>query len=51
MPLVLFVLTVCARAKIHQAKRVGHFTFDQAVAELDPRFKQAHLSDGSRVAD
>jgi hypothetical protein len=31
--------------------RIGHFTFDQAVAELGPPDKVATLSDGRRVAD
>lgn len=31
--------------------RVGTYTFDQAVMELGPPYKQGTLTDGTRVAD
>lgn len=52
--LLLFALLLaagCATSKIDWAARVGHYSFDQAVAELGPPDKQAKLTDGTVVAE
>ncbi len=36
MALALFAVAGCATAKIDWAGRVGNYTFDQAVVELEP---------------
>jgi hypothetical protein len=41
----------CATAKIDWSKRIGTYTYDQAVLELGPPSKQAKLTDGTTVAD
>lgn len=50
--LALFTLAGCAtHHKVDWSARVGHYTFDQAVADLGPPAKQARLTDGTLVAE
>jgi hypothetical protein len=41
----------CATRSIDWGGRVGHYTFDQAIAEIGPPDKQAKLTDGTLVAE
>ena len=41
----------CATQRVDWAARVGHYTYDQAVAEMGPPDKQAKLADGTVVAE
>jgi len=45
------LLAGCATRKIDWSGRVGHYTFDQAIAEIGPPDKQAKLTDGTLVAE
>jgi hypothetical protein len=54
--LVLAFMTVlfssgCAGPRIDWEPRIGNYTYDQAVLELGPPDKAAHLTDGTLVAD
>ena len=49
--LLAAVLTGCATKKIDWTRRIGAYTFDQAVTEFGPPDKQAKLTDGTRVAE
>jgi hypothetical protein len=50
--LALMMLSACrATPRVDWDSRVGHYTYDHAVAELGPPDKTATLSDGSMVAD
>jgi hypothetical protein len=47
-----FVLAGCKTTpEVDWNNRVGHYTYDQAVAELGPPDKKAALSDGRTVTD
>ena len=48
---VVLLITGCATYQAAWDKRVGVFTYDQAVTELGPPDKQAKLSDGQTVAE
>ncbi len=41
----------CVANRLDWNSRIGHFSFDQAIVELGPPDKQAHLSDGRTVAE
>jgi hypothetical protein len=41
----------CSTSKAEWDRRVGAYTFDQAVVDLGPPDKQAVLSDGTKVAE
>ena len=45
------LLAGCATHRINWNARVGAYTFDQAVTDLGPPDKQAHLSNGQLVAE
>ena len=45
------LLAGCATQRVDWNSRIGHYTFDQAVAELGPPDKQAKLSDGRTVTE
>jgi hypothetical protein len=50
--LFAWLVAGCASTpKVDWNARVGHFTYDQAVAELGPPDKSTKLSDGSTMAD
>ena len=44
-------LAGCATQRVDWAARVGHYTYDQAVAEMGPPDKQAKLADGTTVGE
>ena len=44
-------LAGCATQRVDWAARIGHYTYDQAVAEMGPPESEAKLSDGSVVAE
>ena len=49
---ILLIWAGCASTpRIDWSARVGHYTYDQALEELGPPAKSAHMSDGSMVAD
>ena len=48
---VMLWLAGCASNKVDWAGRVGHYSYDQAVAEMGPPDKEAKLGDGSIVAE
>lgn len=48
---MLLVLAGCATAKVDWDQRVGHFTYDQAVAELGTPDNVEMLKDGGITAD
>jgi hypothetical protein len=51
--LVLWAILMngCATSKIDWSKRIGTYTYDQAIMELGPPEKQGKLADGTIVAD
>jgi hypothetical protein len=48
---LVLLLAGCATERVDWAARVGHYTYDQAIAELGPPNKSAKLTDGTQVAD
>jgi hypothetical protein len=44
-------LAGCATQRVDWAARVGHYTYDQAVAEMGPPDREAKVGDGSIVAE
>lgn len=49
--LAVLVVAGCATQKIDWAARVGHYTYNQAVADFGPPDKSVKLSDGTTVAE
>jgi hypothetical protein len=48
---LVLILVGCKTAQIDWSKRVGTYTYDQAVMEFGPPDKRATLEDGSIVAE
>jgi hypothetical protein len=44
-------LTGCATPRVDWAARIGHYTYERAVADMGPPDKQAKLADGTLVAE
>src|SRR5512137_1440577 len=53
LPLICLMawLTGCATSRVDWAARIGHYTYDEAVADLGAPDKQDELADGARVAE
>ena len=45
------VVSGCVTNRVNWNARIGNYTYDQAIVELGPPDKVAHLSDGRTVAE
>ncbi len=48
---LMALITSCVSERTSWNKRIGVYTYDQALLELGPPDKQARLSDGRRIAE